>query len=68
MSLSDIKRSIEPVKHYMVTYIANLRSQHKGTAEHFEMPVSVLVKEFLVLPLHMELVFCRSKGAHIMQT
>lgn len=60
-----MKGSMEPVRHSTVTYIENLRSQHKGAAECPEM--SVLVKEFLVLPLHMELMFCRRKGAHTVQ-
>lgn len=60
-----MKGSMEPVRHSTVTYIGNLRSQRKGAAECPEM--SVLVKEFLVLPLHMELMFCRRKGAHTVQ-
>lgn len=60
-----MKGSMEPVRHSTVTYIENLRSQRKGAAECPEM--SVLVKEFLVLPLHMELMFCRRKGAHTVQ-
>lgn len=60
-----VQGSMEPVRHSMVTYIENLQSQHKGTAECPEM--SALVKELLVSPLHTELRFCSRKDAHTLQ-